>query len=89
MLKELDLEGIQLRKVYCLKRRLYVNRGFNDVWYMDGYDKFKLFGFVIYGVIDGFSRKILWFEVVCFNSLLDSIVIYYLNIVKEFEGCLV
>lgn len=56
---------------------------------MDGYDKFKLFGFVIYGVIDGFSRKILWFEVVCFNSLLDSIVIYYLNIVKEFEGCLV
>lgn len=87
MLKELDLEGIQLRKVYRLKRRLYVNRGFNDFWYMDGYDKLKLFGFLIYGVIDGFSRKILWFEVARFNNLLDNIAMYFLNIVQELKGC--
>lgn len=58
MLKELDPEGIQLRKAHRLKRRSYVNQGPNDSWHMDGYDKLKPFGFAIHGAIDGFSRKI-------------------------------
>ena len=53
MLKELDPEG-----THRLKRRSYVNRGPNDSWHMDGYDKLKPFGFAIHGAIDGFSRNI-------------------------------
>ena len=30
---------------------------------IDGYDKFKPFGFPIHGCIDGWSRKIMWLQV--------------------------
>ena len=87
MLKELDPEGTQLRKAHRLKRRSYANRGPNDAWHMDGYDKLKPFGFAIHGAIDGFSRKILWLEVARSNNSPDSIATYFLNVVKELEGC--
>lgn len=41
---------------------------------MDGYDKLKLFGFCVYGVIDGYSRRILWFEVGIINNDFSVIV---------------
>lgn len=47
------------------------------MWYLDGYDKLKLFGFAIYGVIDGYSRRILWLNVGFFNNDLRLIVSYY------------
>ena len=87
MLKELDPEGTQLRKAHRLKRRSYHNRGPNDAWHMDGYDKLKPFGFPIHGAIDGFSRKILWLEVTRSNSSPDNIATYFLNTVKELNGC--
>ena len=73
MLKELDPDGTKLRKAHRLKRRSYVNRGHNDSWHMDGYDKLKAFGFAIHGAIDGFSRKILWLEVARSNNSPDNI----------------
>jgi len=87
MLKELDPEGTKLRKAHRLKRRLYANRGPNDAWHMDGYDKLKPFGFAIHGAIDGFSRKILRLAVARSNNSPDSIATYFLNVVKELEGC--
>lgn len=48
-----------------------------------GYDKLKLYGFLIYGVIDGYSCKILWFEVVRFNNKLEILVVFYFDCVKE------
>jgi hypothetical protein len=54
---------------------------------MDGYDKLKPFGFPIHGVIDGFSRKILWLNVTRSNNSSDNIARYYLDAVNEFNGC--
>lgn len=62
-LREVDFRGVELRKRRCFYRRIYVLLGVNFCWYIDGYDKFKLFGFFIYGCVDGFSRRILWLEV--------------------------
>lgn len=59
---------MEYRLRYRFRRRVYRFKGFNYLWYIDGYDKLKLFGFCVYGVIDGFSRRILWFEVLSINS---------------------
>lgn len=53
--------------------------GFNFVWYVDGYDKLKLFGLYFYGWIDGYSRWIMWLEVVFINRNLVVIVKYYFD----------
>ena len=55
MLKEIDSEGSELRR-HRLKRRVYVNQGFDYAWNLAGYDKLKPFGFAIHGAIDGYSR---------------------------------
>lgn len=52
------------------------------MWYIDGFDKLKFYGFVIYGVIDGFLKRILWLEVVLLNSDFVVIGFYFLNSVK-------
>ena len=38
------------------------------IWHIDGYDKIKPYGFAIHGVIDRFSRKILWLRVASSNN---------------------
>ena len=87
ILKEVDPEGSELRKAHRLKRREYHNPGPNYSWHMDGYDKLKPWGFPIHGAIDGFSRKILWLNVTRSNNSPDNIAKFYLNVVKEFDGC--
>lgn len=87
ILKEVDPEGSELRKAHRLKRREYHNPGPNHSWHMDGYDKLKPWGFPIHGAIDGFSRKILWLNVTRSNNSPDNIAKFYLNVVKEFDGC--
>ena len=49
-------------------RRIYCSNGPNDVCHYDGYDKIKQYGFPIHGVVDGFSRNILWLKVVRSNN---------------------
>ena len=76
--------SIQRRKK--LKRRCYRSLGPNDCWHIDGYGKIKSFGFPIIGCIDGFSRKILWLEIV--NSNNDPFVTAsaYLNFISELDA---
>ena len=47
---------------------MYKNGGPNCVVHINGYDKLKPFGFSIHGAIDGFSRKLLWLNVVRSNK---------------------
>ena len=54
---------------------------------MDGYDKLKPWGFPIHGAIDGFSRKIIWLNVTRSNNSPDNIAQFYLQAVKDLEGC--
>ena len=87
LIKQLDPERVQERKAHTLQRRTYVNRGPNDVWHCDGYDKLKPFGFPIYASIDGWSRKILWLYVTRSNNLPQNIAAYYLEAVRDLGGC--
>lgn len=59
-LQIIDPEGVEARRRKRLRRRLYMNKGPNYVWHVDGYDKLKPFGICIHGCIDGFSRYIIW-----------------------------
>lgn len=67
-LKMIDPDGVALRKRRKLKRRLYRSAGPNFTWHIDGYDKLKPYGFPIHGCIDGFSRKLIWLELVTSNN---------------------
>ncbi|KAJ8024840.1 hypothetical protein HOLleu_34866 [Holothuria leucospilota] len=86
VLKVLDPEGVQLRIAHRLRRRQYHVRGPNDVWHIDGNDKLLPYGFAIHGAIDGYSRRVLWFEVGRSNK--DPLVTasYYLKCVRELDG---
>ena len=61
--KELDPEGVSLRRRRRLHRRKYISKGPNYTWHIDGHDKLKPFGFSVHGCIDGFSRKLIWLKV--------------------------
>ena len=87
LVKEIDPEGTELRKAHRLRRREYHNPGPNYAWHMDGYDKLKPWGFPIHGAIDGFSRKVIWLNVTRSNNSPDNIAQFYLQAVKDLEGC--
>ena len=87
LIKQLDPEGVQERKAHKLQRRTYRNRGPNDVWHCDGYDKLKPFGFPVHASTDGWSRKILWLYVTRSNNLPQNIAAYYLEAVRDLGGC--
>ena len=86
IIKDLDPEGVQLRKRRRLHRRKYIAAGPNVVWHIDGHDKLKPFGFSIHGCIDGFSRKLIWLEVGPTNKLPEVVAKYYLDATRLHGG---
>ena len=82
LMRQIDPDGIKLRKAHRLKRRKYIVKGPNYVWHVDGYDKLKPFGFCIHGAIDGYSRRIIWLEVSQSNNNPAVIAMYYLEALK-------
>jgi len=84
-LKEIDPAGTADRKRKKLQRRLYNSPGPNFCWHIDGYDKLKPFGFPIHGCIDGFSRKIIWLEIVTSNNNPHIIADLYLKSMEKLE----
>lgn len=79
----IDPEGVALRRAHRLKRRMYVAKGPNFIWHVDGYDKLKPYGFAIHGCIDGYSRRVLWLEVSSSNNNPSVIASYYLQALKQ------
>ena len=67
-LKALDPEGVICRSRNRLKRRIYISKGPNYMWHIDGYDKLKTFGFAIHGCMDRYSRKIIWLKALPSNN---------------------
>lgn len=86
IVKNLDPEGVELRKKRRLHRRKYVSQGPNHAWHIDGHDKLKPFGFSIHGAIDGFSRKLIWLEVGLSNKLPEVVAKFYLDAVRKIKG---
>lgn len=52
-----------------------------------GYDKLKPYGFPIHGAIDGYSRRVLWLEVVKTNNNPKVPANLFLKCVQENNGC--
>lgn len=71
-----------LRKT-ALKRRVYSVKGPNHIWHADGNDKLVPFGFGIHGCIDGYSRKLVWLELLPSNKNPSKVVKIYLKTVKD------
>eukprot|EP00111_Clytia_hemisphaerica_P014195 TCONS_00041804-protein len=86
IIKYLDPVGVERRTRRVLRRRQYWSYGPNWVWHIDGYDKLKPFGFSIHGAIDGFSRRILWLQIVPSNKDPGIICKLYLNFAQRIGG---
>ncbi len=87
ILKELNPNETEERKHHRLKRRTYRSNGPNECWHVDGYDKLKPFGFPIHGAVDGYSRYVFWLKVARTNNNPVVIANYYVECVKELQGC--
>lgn len=84
LLRSIDPEGVEGRRRYKLKRRIYDSPGPNFLWHADNHDKLKRLGFPIYGCIDGYSRKIIWIEVSSTNNNPSIIGSYYLKAIEKY-----
>lgn len=87
LVKELDPEGVAIRKRRRLKRRQYYNKGPNYLWHIDGYDKLKPYGIAISGCIDGFSRYVIWLKACYTNNNPRVIFGYFLTSLEELGNC--
>jgi transposase InsO family protein len=68
------------------RTRNFTVKGPNWLWCLDGHDKLKPYGFEIYGCVDAYSRKIIWFFVGSSNATAVSVLKQYLQAVKTY-GC--
>lgn len=71
-----------LRKT-ALKRRVYSVKGPNHIWHADGNDKLVPFSFGIHGCIDGYSRKLIWLELLPSNKNPSKVVKIYLKTIED------
>lgn len=85
LLREIDPSGVDGRCQYRLKRRNYSVPGPNFIWHADGHDKLKRYGFSIYGIIDGFSKKILLLEVSSTNKDPRVIGFFYYKLIEKLK----
>ncbi len=53
-----DPAGSRIRWACLIRRRKYSVPGPNSLWHMDGHHSLITWGFVVHGIIDGFSRMI-------------------------------
>ena len=56
--RRVDQTAVHLRNHAPIQRPKYKVKRPNALWCMDGYHKLVLYGFVIHGVVDAFSRKV-------------------------------
>lgn len=83
LLSEIDPDGLRQRSRHRLIRRVYINRGPNFLIHIDGYDKLTPYGFPIHGAVDGYSRRILWLQVLPSNENPSYIARLYMDYLKE------
>ncbi|CZS92464.1 uncharacterized protein RAG0_03032 [Rhynchosporium agropyri] len=82
---ELDSTGVQSRTLDAPRlRRRFMVKGPNRIWSLDGHDKLSKYGFQIYGIMDGYSRRILGFFVGYSNRTQIAVGKFFLHVVREF-----
>ena len=55
ILKGIEPNTTEQRKSRKFKRRKYLVKGTNDIWYTDGLDKLQPYGLSVHAAIKGFS----------------------------------
>src|SRR5204863_4325131 len=82
-LRILDDYGVTSRTPGMKKKRRnnYIVPGPDWLWCLDGHDKLARFGIEIYGYIDAYSRKIIWFFIGSSNRTQVSVLRQYLHTV--------
>ena len=85
----LDNYGVVSRMPGMKKKRRenYIVPGPDWLWCLDGHDKLARYGIEIYGCVDAYSRKIVWFFVGCSNRTQVSVLRQYLYTVKKLRYC--
>jgi hypothetical protein len=53
-----DGAGVHIRRTRPIPRKVYHVKRPNALWHMDSYHKLILYGLVIHGIVDGYSRKV-------------------------------
>ena len=102
LLALMDPAGSSIRRSRRLNRRMYLNKGPNYLWHVDGYDKLKPYGIAIHGCIDGlvwnsyvqlfnnfqnsYSRKIMWLNAASSNNDPRVIGSYFMECVISIGG---
>ena len=78
---------MSLRQAGRLRRWRYFSKGVNFIWHVDSYDKLKPYCIFVNGSIDGFSRKIIWFN--AYTKCSDPKLIggYYIEAVQCLGDC--
>lgn len=85
ILKELDPIGVSCRSAHRFRRRIYLSKGPNFIWHLDGYDKLKPYGLAIHAAIDGWSRKLLWLAVGSTNNDPRVVGSYFMEIISRLD----
>lgn len=56
--KRVDPVGLHIRTQTTIQHRAYKVKRPNALWHQDGYHKLIQYGFVIHGIVDGYSRLV-------------------------------
>lgn len=65
-IQRVDPHGLEVRRCHTIKRRIYCVPHPNSLWHLDSHHKLIRWRFVVHGVIDRFSRLVLYLE--CANN---------------------
>ena len=88
-LQILDSHNMALRTPGMRRKRQenYIVPGPDWLWCLDGHDKLARYGIEIYGSVDAYSRKIIWFYVGVSNRTQVSVLHQYLHTIKTLGYC--
>ena len=88
-LQILDNHNMTLRTPGMRRKRQenYIVPGPDWLWCLDGHDKLARYGIEIYGSVDAYSRKIIWFYVGVSNRTQVSVLHQYLHTIKTLGYC--
>jgi hypothetical protein len=92
-MKEIDPDGVVLRKCGQIKRRIMWDAGPNHTWSLDGQDKLMPYGFTksklglaVHGCVDVASGYLIWLNVNITNHDPKVIALNYLRAVKLYNS---
>lgn len=88
-LQSLNEQYARDRGIHFKKKRRHeaIFQGPDDVWSVDGHDKFSRYGLTIYAAVDAHSRRLLWIYVGPANRIQICVAKQYLEAVRTYNVC--